>query len=110
MKAASGLLFAPLLFAGAVTSVTAEDWLRFRGPGGLGLSGDTTLPTTWSDSQNLRWKTALPGPGSSSPLVVGKRVFVTCYSGYGVGGSSGEQKDLRRHLVCVDRETGKIVW
>ncbi|MBC8873963.1 MAG: PQQ-binding-like beta-propeller repeat protein [Planctomycetes bacterium] len=90
----------------------ADDWSRFRGPDGSGLSpDDTPTPVTWSDSENLKWKVPLPGPGSSSPIVVGGRVYVTCWSGYGTDrGAPGDQKDLKRHLVCVDRETGKTIW
>ena len=87
------------------------DWRQFRGPGGLGVSTETGLPTEWSSDKNIVWKTALPGPGTSSPITVGNRVFVTCYSGYGVDKKEpGEQKELRRHLVCVDRKSGKIAW
>jgi outer membrane protein assembly factor BamB len=93
----------------AVRPGRADDWLRFRGPNGSGIS-DAHLPTTWSETENLRWKAKLPGFGSSSPIVVGSRVFVTCYSGYGVGGGSGHLDALRRHLVCVARGTGQILW
>jgi outer membrane protein assembly factor BamB len=95
---------------GLATVAYAEDWPRFRGPGGLGIS-DSSVPTTWSETENLAWKTPLPGPGSSSPIVSGDRVYVTCYSGYGVDPASpGNLEDLRRHLVCVDRQSGRIVW
>lgn len=91
--------------------IYADDWTRFRGPHGAGLGGDQPIPATWSDSQNLTWKTELPGPGSSSPIVFGNRVFVTCYSGYGVNASDpGEIVKLRRHLVCVERFKGKKLW
>lgn len=90
-------------------TVPASDWRQFRGPNGSGIAAaDATPATTWSDAQNLKWKVALPGPGSSCPIVVGERVFVTCYSGYGDGGGSPDK--LQRHLVCVDRATGKILW
>jgi len=89
----------------------AGDWPRFLGPGGKATSADTNVPTTWSESENLKWKLALPGRGSSSPIVVGDRVFVTCYSGYGMDARNpGNKRDLTRHLVCVDRSTGKIAW
>ena len=90
---------------------SGADWAQFRGPNGSGVTRDTNLPLEWGDSKNLKWKTALPGPGSSSPIVFGERVFVTCYSGYGVDGDDpGNLEDLRRHLVCVDRTDGKVVW
>ena len=63
----------------------ASDWPRFHGPDGSGISPDTQpLPVKWSETENLKWKRKLPGPGSSSPIVVGQRVFVTCWTGYGV--------------------------
>jgi outer membrane protein assembly factor BamB len=92
-----------------VACVEASDWPRFRGPNGTGVSPDSEpTPTRWSESENLKWKTPLPGEGVSSPIVVGDRVFVTTYSGYGF--EDGEQRDLKRHLVCVDRRTGTIAW
>ena len=95
---------------GLATVAHAEDWPRFRGPEGLGIS-ESSVPTTWSETEHLAWKTPLPGPGSSSPIVSGDRVYVTCYSGYGVDPESpGNLEDLRRHLVCVDRTSGEIVW
>ncbi|PHS11941.1 MAG: serine/threonine protein kinase [Blastopirellula sp.] len=93
-------------------SSQAEDWSRFRGPNGSGVSLESTdVPTSWSPSENLRWKTQLPGSGVSSPIVVGDRVFVTCYSGYGLNRENpGEIKNLKRHLVCIDRKSGKKRW
>ena len=71
---------------------------------------DAQPAITWSDSQNVKWKVALPGPGSSSPIVSGERVFVTCYTGYGDGSSGGSPDQLQRHLLCLERQTGKILW
>jgi len=94
-----------------VQSSKSADWPRFRGPSGSGISDDATVPLVWSDSKNLKWKTPLPGPGSSSPIVSGRRVFVTCYSGYGVNADSpGSPENLRRHLLCVNRSDGSILW
>ena len=95
-----------------ISSALGADWARFRGPNGSGVSSDTQpLPTTWSATKNLKWKVELPGPGSSSPIVVGERVYVTCWSGYGTDrGNPGDQKQLRRHLVCLDRNTGGTIW
>jgi len=93
-----------------VPTFAAGDWLQFRGPGGLGVAADKNLPITWSDSANLLWKTALPGPGSSSPIVVGNKIFVTCYTGYGLEANDpGAIAKLKRHLVCLDQQ-GKILW
>ena len=88
------------------------DWTRFRGPNGAGVSTDQDpLPTNWSGTRNLQWKVPLPGPGSSSPIVVGDKIFVTYWSGYGMDRRNpGDLKQLRRHLICIDRHTGKTLW
>jgi outer membrane protein assembly factor BamB len=87
------------------------DWPRFRGPGGLGVSPEKGLPLRWSQQENLAWKTELPGPGTSSPVFVGEKVFVTCYSGYNVPKQpKGAIANLKRHLVCLDRKTGRVAW
>ena len=92
------------------TAVQAEDWSRFRGPSGSGVTG-SNLATAWSPSANIGWKTEMPGPGASSPIIVGDKAFVTCYSGYGLDQQSpGEIENLMRHLVCVDLKTGKKLW
>jgi len=90
----------------------ASDWPRFRGPAGSGVANDSdSLPTTWSPTANVAWKTVLPGPGASSPIIVGGKGFVTCYSGYGLTQENpGEIENLVRHLVCVDVNTGKVIW
>ena len=64
----------------------AADWAQFRGAGAVGVSTETAVPLQWSDTKNLAWKLALPGKGFSSPIVVGDKVLVTCYSG-----ASGDQ-------------------
>lgn len=86
-------------------------WPQFRGPTGQGTSTDKGVPTTWSETENIVWKTPLPGAGTSSPVVVGRKIFLTCYRGYNVPGeSAGEEKSLERLLVCFDRATGKQLW
>ena len=85
----------------------AADWAQFRGPNGSGVSPDAKPPTTWSDAQNVKWKTPLPGAGTSSPILVGGKIFVTCWTG---GGADGSGSRLQRHLACLNRDTGKILW
>ena len=108
----AGFALIPLVAFVLAGPTIAADWPRFRGPNGTGVAADTSAtPTTWSPKENLQWKTALPGPGLSCPIVVGRRVFVTCYSGYGLSREDpGDQKNLLRHLVCVDRDSGNILW
>jgi outer membrane protein assembly factor BamB len=87
------------------------NWSRFRGPTGQGISAQKDLPLKWSSSENIAWKTPLPGPGASSPVVFGNRIYVTAYSGFFVPGQpDGKQEDLKRHLLCLDRSTGKEIW
>src|SRR5262249_9144597 len=95
----------------AASCTIAADWRQFRGPGGLGVSEEKGLPLEWSAEKNIAWKVKLPGAGASCPVTAGDRVFVTCYSGYGLDAKEpGNQDDLRRHLLCLDRGTGNIRW
>jgi outer membrane protein assembly factor BamB len=84
--------------------------MQFRGPGGQGISAERNLPLKWGSGENVAWQADLPGPGSSSPIVVGNRVYLTCYTGYGLEPASGDPAELRRHLLCFDRATGQTLW
>lgn len=95
------------MFAGL--QVSAEDWTRFRGANGSGLSDAVGVPVEWSESRNLIWKRDLPGEGSSSPVIAGDRIFVTCYAGYGSDAGADPAKMVRQ-LVCVSAETGELLW
>ena len=88
---------------------SAADWSQFRGPGGSGVSDAKGAPLKWSDTEGLAWKTDLPGPGTSSPIVFGNKIFLTCYTGVAPG-RGASLDDLKRHLVCLDRATGKLLW
>ncbi|MDB4786332.1 PQQ-binding-like beta-propeller repeat protein [bacterium] len=102
--------FVILFFFGMLAE--GADWARFRGPNGAGaVSSSDEIPTQWSSDANLAWKTPLPGPGASSPIIVNGKVFVTCYSGYGLARDNpGEIENLVRHLVCIDMKTGEKLW
>jgi outer membrane protein assembly factor BamB len=110
MKFCHILLIAALFTIPFVQSSSAQDWTNFRGPGGQGYSSETNLPTTWSDDENLAWKISLPGAGSSSPIALGDKLYVTCYSGYGIKSGEGSLDDLKLHLVCVNSKNGKLEW
>ena len=107
----SAIVLATMVLLSAAAG-TRADWTRFRGPNGTGISpDDTPTPVKWSASQNLRWKLALPGAGASSPIIVGDRIYLTCYSGYGLDReNAGDQKNLKRHLLCIDRANGELIW
>ncbi len=113
------VMIAGLWFSAAFTGVVgwsaqpnlATDWRQFRGPQGQAISEGKGLPLNWSTDQNLVWKTTLPGPGGSSPIVIGDRIYVTCSSGYAVPGSPGDDPSaLQRHVLCLQRADGRILW
>ncbi|QDT12824.1 PQQ-binding-like beta-propeller repeat protein [Planctomycetes bacterium K23_9] len=88
----------------------AQEWTRFRGQAGSGIGGEN-IPSVWSDSENLAWKTKLPGKGSSSPVVWGDKVFLTAFSGYGLSAEEpGDRADLKLHVICLSLADGKILW
>ncbi|WP_339750286.1 PQQ-binding-like beta-propeller repeat protein [uncultured Rubinisphaera sp.] len=101
-----------LIIAMHAINLYADDWPRFRGPAGSGIAKDSeSLPDQWSPTLNLAWKSALSGPGASSPIIFGNKVFVTSYSGYGLGSDEpGELENLIRSLQCFDLRTGKLLW
>lgn len=79
----------------------AENWPGWRGPTGDGQSGETDLPLKWDGEQvNLRWKTAIPGEGHSSPIIWEDRVFLT----------TCDLQTQARQLLCLDQQTGQIRW
>jgi outer membrane protein assembly factor BamB len=100
-----------LLLALGAGSARGADWSQFRGPEGQGTSPAKDLPLEWSSKKNVVWRTKLPGPGTSSPVTAGSRVFLTCYTGYAEDAKQpGKQQDLRRHLLCLDRKGGRVLW
>ena len=76
----------------------AGDWPQFRGPDGQGHSAERDLPLTWSETDNVVWKTPLPGLGWSSPVIRGRQIWVTT--------AIEEQGSLR--AICIDAATGRI--
>ena len=90
----------------------ASDWPQFRGPHGSGISPEARgLPIQWSPTENIVWKTALPGYGASSPIVLGERAYLTCYSGYGFSEDEpGDETALQRHILCIDLANGDLIW
>ena len=78
----------------------AENWPAWRGPGGDGISSEKDLPTRWSSTENIAWKTPIAGKGHSSPIVWDDRVFLT----------TSLTEDNERLLLCLDRLSGKALW
>ncbi len=97
-------------------------WPYWRGPAADGMAvGDA--PLHWSATQNVRWKTDIPGLGNSSPVVWGDRIFLTTAVKTGTPaevqptaerwnphGGSGPQVEHRYDVLCLDRGTGKVLW
>ena len=80
-----------------VAILPADAWPAFRGAGGIGVTGGE-YPTKWEAGQGVAWKTAVPLPGNSSPIVWRGKVFLT-------GGSN-----LRREVYCFDAVTCALQW
>lgn len=78
---------------------TADNWPRFRGPNGQGVSDARTVPTKWSE-QDYNWRIELPGTGHSSPVAWDGKLFVTC----------ADQKTGRGMLLCIDSADGAQRW
>jgi outer membrane protein assembly factor BamB len=89
-----------LLIAAFPAIVRAQEWPSWRGPTGDGICTETGIPVRWSATENIAWKTPVPGKGHSSPIIWGDRIFVT----------SADKKRQTRHLLAIDRRTGKILW
>jgi outer membrane protein assembly factor BamB len=87
----------PAVLAALLTSplLAAEDWPQWRGPSSRAVSSETGLPTSWSTTEHVAWRVPLAGLGTSSPIVLGDRVFVTSQVGR-VGVVPGGQPQLAR--------------
>jgi outer membrane protein assembly factor BamB len=107
----------------AASAALGDDWPQFRGPGGDGVANATDLPLSWSEQENVCWKTAIPGRGWSSPVVLGDRVWMTTaietaatkeereqrVAGRKYAGSLGVAKTVSLRLIGADRRTGALV-
>lgn len=81
----------------------ASDWSTWRGDNGNGTTSESSLPSSWTldgDSSDVKWKAPLPGPGNSSPIVCGGRVWITQY----------ERESGERQLRCYDAKAGQLLW
>lgn len=109
-------------------SSSETNWPQWRGPNGAGVSSHNNLPTEWSETKNVQWKTAIPGRGHSSPVIWNKKIFLTTsIEGAIVPGakavthvrrgqvyvhpdSVGGDHHYTIKVLCLDRETGKLLW
>ena len=88
-----------IVLAAPGANAAEQPWPRFRGPNGTGISDATTVPVKWTE-QDYNWKVKLPGLGHSSPVVWGKRIFLT----------SGDRTTATRMVLCLDPADGHTVW
>ena len=86
------------LFLVFSTSLLAENWPRFRGPNGIGVSAGE-IPVTWK-SDHFKWKTKLPGVGHGSPVVWEGQIYLLC----------ANEDTGQRTAVGLDAKTGRILW
>src|SRR5688572_11156188 len=107
---------------------SVANWAQWRGPDGQGVSTEKGLPTDWSATINVKWKTPIEGRGHSSPIVWGDRIFLTtAIEGEIIPGAKPPKHKLgdgeyvhpdsvaanRRHalkVLCFDRRGGKLLW
>src|SRR6185369_10607125 len=111
-----------ILITVASTVAFAQNWPQFRGPGATGVAEGPARPVKFdaSKSENVRWKTAIPGLSHASPIVWGNKVFVVSAvtSGkdetrFGLFGDVAPVKDDPQHawkVYALDKATGKILW
>ena len=92
-------LLAIFALAAIVPPIGAQEWTRFRGPNGSGISHTKSIPTRWTEA-NFYWQVELAGSGYSSPVVWGNRLFLT----------SADDNTGTRSLVCIDTSDGKTLW
>ncbi|MDG2124093.1 MAG: PQQ-binding-like beta-propeller repeat protein [Verrucomicrobiales bacterium] len=111
------------LLTAAHTTALATDWPHWRGPSMNGAApGAADPPTTWSETENLRWKIPLPGLGHSTPVIVGDKIFLTAAAPTGdplppkLSGRPGAHDNLpvsQKHdfiVLALDKNTGKTLW
>jgi outer membrane protein assembly factor BamB len=98
VKRAGSLL---LLVCGLLTATVAVhgQWPQFRGPDGAGTSDSRTLPLTWSEETNVRWKTPIHGRAWSSPTILDNQIWLT----------TATEDGRQLFAIAVDQTTGKIL-
>ncbi len=103
-----------ILLVGGMSAYANDHWPQWRGPNFSGYVEASNLPTTWSETENIVWKTALPSWSGATPVIWGDRIFVMSPSEGREGGpgaqdnrpSVGEQI----LLLCLDKTDGAILW
>ena len=94
-----------LAIVGLGSLADAGNWGHWRGSTGNGTALEASPPTEWSSTKNVKWKIAIPGRGSSSPVIWGDQVFITT-----AVPSHGKNGEFDFKLLCFDRNDGKTLW
>ncbi len=76
MKILLSIAFCISLASSVLAADLGNDWPQWRGPAASGVAASSNPPTTWSESENVKWKVEVPGIGSSTPIILGDRVYV----------------------------------
>lgn len=104
------LAFAGLLLLTAGCGEEEEPWTRFHGSDGQGIADTENLPVTWTvDGQGVRWRTAVPGRGNSSPVVHSGRIFLTTAIEADEPTPQGRRR-FHRRVLAYDLATGEQLW
>ncbi len=85
--------------AGFIAPAAAGPWPAWRGPEGNGISREVGVPTRWSPRENVAWRVAVKGAGSSTPVIWGGRIFLTA-----------QTEDEREWVMALNRADGRLVW
>lgn len=80
--------------------VAEHDWPWWRGPDRNGKDVRVTIPTEWNQSQNIAWKSAVPGEGHSSPILWQDKLFLT----------TADMEEKLQRILCYNRDTGDMLW
>ena len=98
---ANGVVAGALLAASAASA----NWPNWRGPEGTGANPAATPPTTWSETENIKWKVPIPGTGQSTPVIWEDQIFLLTASESKAGGGAWDFE-----VVCLNRTDGAIAW
>lgn len=112
-----------VLLTAASSFAVAQDWSQFRGPNGNGLSEATGIPASWSEEENVSWKTEIPGRGWSSPVMAEDQIWLTTAIETKATGAKAEEMlksarigglvpftEVELRAICIDRHTGKVQY
>jgi outer membrane protein assembly factor BamB len=87
-----------------VSSIFAGEWPSWRGPHGNGVAEGASFPTQWSATENVKWKTPLPGSAGSTPVVTGSLIALTCAE------RDAQDQNGKNKVWGLNRTTGEILW